>query len=131
MRSPDNGAPTLRELLKQLTGELSTLFRQEVALASAEFSRSLSSLMTSATSIAAGAAIVFAGLLVLLAAAVLALAQWLEPWLAALLVGIGVVIIGGLMLLAGKQKLHPEQLKPERSVDSLRRDKDVLVRKNS
>jgi xanthine/uracil permease len=74
---------------------------------------------------------VFAGLLVLLAAAVLALAQWLEPWLAALVVGIVVVIIGVLLLLAGKQKLHPEQLKPERSAESLRRDKDVLVRKSS
>jgi hypothetical protein len=130
MNTPDSGSSsTLRELLKQLTDELSTLFRQEVALASAEFSRSITTLVKGATSMAAGGAVVFAGFLVLLAAAVLGLAEWLEPWLAALVVGVAVVALGALVLLAGKQKLDPAKLKPEHVPESLRRDKEVLARR--
>jgi hypothetical protein len=116
-------------LLKRLTDELSVLFRQEVALASAEFSRSMRSFFLGVASVAAGGAVLFAGLLVLLAAAVLGLAEWLEPWQAALAVGGAVVLIGIVMVLAGRKKIKPEELKPERSVQSLRRDKDVLARR--
>jgi hypothetical protein len=115
-------------LLKRLTDELSVLFRQEMALASAEFTRSMRSFFLGVSSVAAGGAVLFAGLLVLLAAAVLGLSQWLEPWQAALAVGAAVVLVGIVMVLAGKKKLKPEELKPERSVSSLKRDKDVLLR---
>lgn len=115
-------------LLKRLTDELSVLFRQEMALASAEFTRSMRSFFIGVSSVAAGGAVLFAGLLVLLAAAVLGLSKWLEPWQAALAVGGAVVLVGIVMVLAGKKKLKPEELKPERSVSSLKRDKDVLMR---
>jgi len=120
---------SIMSLLKRLTDELSVLFRQEMALASAEFSRSMRVFLLGVTSLAAGGAVLFAGLLVLLAAAVLGLSEWLEPWQAALVVGVVVVIVGAIMVMAGRKKLKPEELKPDRTVESLKRDKDVLTRR--
>lgn len=120
---------SIMSLLKRLTDELSVLFRQEMALATAEFSRSMRTFFLGVSAVAAGGAVIFAGFLVLLAAAVLGLSVWLQPWQAALVVGGAVVLVGIVMLLAGRKKLDLHDLKPDRSVRSLKRDKDVLVRR--
>jgi lipopolysaccharide export LptBFGC system permease protein LptF len=119
------------ELVRRFSDELLTLFRQEMALATAEVSRTIRKLAAGAASVAAGAAVLFAGFLTLLAAAVLGLSHVLEPWLAAAVVGVAVTIVGVVLLIAGKKTLQPENLKPERTVDSLREDKDVLMRRAS
>jgi xanthine/uracil permease len=73
----------------------------------------------------------FAGLLVLLAAVVLLLGQTMETWLAALIVGAVVLMIGFVMLQSGKKKLDPSAFKPERTQDALRKDKDMVQRRAS
>jgi hypothetical protein len=118
-------------LLKRLTDELSVLFRQEMALASSEFSRSMKTFFMGVASVASGGAVLYAGFLVLLAAAVLGLSRWLEPWLAALIVGGAVLLVGVVMVLAGRRKLDLADLKPDRTMQSLKRDKDVLARRTS
>src|SRR6266540_2079033 len=87
-RAADRGSQSTLDLMRRLLNEVATLFRQELALARAEFMRSISRLLVSATSVATGAAVLYGGVLVLLAAAVLGLATVLKPWLAALLVGL-------------------------------------------
>jgi xanthine/uracil permease len=82
-------------------------------------------------SVASGGAVLYAGFLVLLAAAVLGLSRWLEPWLAALIVGGAVLLVGVVMVLAGRRKLDLADLKPDRTMQSLKRDKDVLARRTS
>ena len=116
-------------LLRRLTDELLTLFRQEMALATAEVSGKLTKLLTGVASVAAGGAVLYAGFLALLAAAVLGLANVMAAWLAALIVGATVVLLGIVLVYVGKKKIEPSNLKPQRSVDSLRQDKDVLMRK--
>lgn len=116
-------------LLRRLTDELLTLFRQEMALATAEVSGKLTKLLTGVASVAAGGAVLYAGFLALLAAAVLGLANVMAAWLAALIVGAAVVLLGIVLVYVGKKKIQPQNLKPQRSVDSLRQDKDVLMRK--
>lgn len=118
-------------LLRRLTDELSTLLRQELALATAEISRSLRVLLGGAASVAMGGAVLYAGLLAMLAAAILGLATVLQPWLATLVIGAAVAIIGAVLVLAGVRSLDPATLKPSRTADSLRRDKDVITRRQS
>ena len=48
------------------------------------------------------------------------------PWLAALIVGAVATLIGFAMVQAGKKKLQSESLRPDRTIDSLRRDKDTI-----
>jgi hypothetical protein len=66
---------------------------------------------------------------VLLGAAVGALWRVLPPdmapWLAPLIVGAIVAIVGGVMLSGGLKKLKAENLKPERTLQSLRADRDL------
>jgi hypothetical protein len=116
-------------LLRRLTDELATLLRQELALATAEISRSMRVLLGGAASVAVGGAVLFAGLLAMLAAAVLGLATLLRPWLAALLIGAAVVIVGAVLVSLGIRSLDPSTLKPARTAQSLRRDKDVITRR--
>jgi len=115
-------------LLKRLMHELTTLFRQEVALGTAEVIGALKSLATSALSLAAGAALLFAGLLTLVAAAVLGLCNVVAPWLAAVIVGGVLTILGLLTSAAGGTSVRRTDLELRHSPESLRKDKEVLSR---
>ena len=126
-REPDSTAG----LLSRLMGEVSTLFRKEIALAKAEVSEAASEAKAGAISLVAGGAIIFAAVLVLLAAIVLLLAEAMEPWLAALIVGVVVGVIGFVMIQSGKKKLNPASFKPERAQDALRKDKEMVQRRAS
>jgi xanthine/uracil permease len=112
-------------------GEVSTLFRKEIALAKAEVSEAASEAKAGAISLVAGGAILFAAVLVLLAAIVLLLAERMDPWLAALIVAVVVAVIGFVMIQSGKKKLDPSSFRPERTQDSLRKDKEMVQRRAS
>lgn len=131
LRAQSREAQSTLDLMRRLLNEVATLFRQELALARAEFMRSVSRLLVSATSVATGAAILYAGFLVLLAAAVLGLAHAVEPWLAALIVGAVIGVIGYIMMHAGIKAMTSGAAKPELTAESLKRDKDVLTRKET
>lgn len=135
--SPTHSSTVEREsgsvasLFSRLVGELSTLFRKEIALAKAEVSEAASHAKAGAIALIAGGAVLFAGLLVLLAAAVLALAHVMDDWLAALIVGIVAAVIGFVMIQNGKKQLEPAALKPERTQEALRKDKEMVQRRTS
>jgi Putative Actinobacterial Holin-X, holin superfamily III len=126
-REPDSAAG----LLSRLMGEVSTLFRKEIALAKAEVSEAASEAKAGAISLVAGGSIIFAAVLVLLAGIVLLLAEVMEPWLAALIVAAVVAIIGFVLIQSGKKKLDPASFKPERTQDALRKDKEMVQRRAS
>jgi hypothetical protein len=134
-RAARTGAQNAREqqsavsLLRRLLNEFSILFRKEVALAKAEASEALSQAKTGAISMASGGAVLFAGFLVLLAAAVLGLAHVVADWLAALIVGAIVTVVGYVMIQGGKSKLDPEALKLDRTQHALREDKEMVERR--
>ena len=130
LESEDRETQSVATLAHRLTHELATLVRQELALAGAEFTQTLGKTLAAATAVASGGAVLFAGLLVLLAAAVLGLSHIMAAWLAALLVGFVVSVIGVAAVVAGA-RLLPQTLRPERSLHSLSKDKDVLTRKTS
>jgi hypothetical protein len=116
-------------LLRRLLNEFSILFRKEIALAKAEASEALSQAKTGAISMASGGAVLFGGFLVLLAAAVLGLAHVVAYWLAALIVGAIVTVVGYVMIQSGKSKLDPEVLKLDRTQQALREDKEMVERR--
>jgi len=116
-------------LLTRLINEVSTLFRQELQLAKTEISEAVSEGKTALISMATGGAVLFAGILVLLQAAVFALAHIVSDWLAALIVGAVVAVIGFVMIQRGKKNLTPAALKPVRTQESLRKDKEMVERR--
>ena len=116
------------DLLRQLLGDLTVLFRKELALAASEVSQSIDQAKHGAQSMVTGGAVIYAGVLFLLAAATLWLTTMMAAWVAALIVGAGVTVIGILMLAAGKSRMSATKLAPERTIASLRKDKHAVER---
>lgn len=123
----------LISLVRELRDETTTLLRQEVSLAKAELSEKTSRLSKNATLIAVGA--VFAlgafGLLLLAVTDLVALGliaagvtEAVTVWLAPLIVAAVVGIIGLALLMKGKNALSREGLAPEKTMKTLREDKD-------
>jgi hypothetical protein len=118
-------------LLRSLAGDAATLTRKEVALARSEVARAISDLKTGIVSAATGGSVLYAGFLFLLLSATLGLATVMEGWLAALIVGAVVAVIGMILVGTGKKKLEAENFKPERTVDAMRKDQDMIQRRTS
>ena len=113
-------------LLRRLADDVGTLLAQEVALLKAETARSIGELKASTASIAVGGAIAFMGGFFLLLAAVYGLSNVVQPWLAALIVGGVVTLVGVIMLSAGRRKLEPAAVAPRRTAAALRKDAEMI-----
>jgi hypothetical protein len=122
---PTGGEPSLGELLSEITTDISTLMRQEVALAKAELSQSASKAGKGA-GMMGGAA--FAGYMVLL---FLTIALW---WLigqatglgwSALIVAVIWGIIGAVLFSMGRKELRQIKGMPQ-TADTVKRIPDAL-----
>ena len=113
----------LTGLLTELAQETTTLVRKEVELAKAEVSEKVTQATAGAVSLAAGGMVAFAGVLFLLLALTFFLATMMEPWLAALIVGGVVTVIGIILVSMGKSKLSARNLQPNRTIATLQDDK--------
>ncbi|MDB5841086.1 MAG: phage holin family protein [Herminiimonas sp.] len=129
----DKSDQSLPSLLSDLTRDTVELVRQEIALVRAEMSTKISNAQIALTSVAVGAAVLMAGLFIILLAVVNAVEMLLPPevapWLAPLIVGIAVAIIGYMMLKGGASKLTADNLMPHKTIDSLQRDKNAVQEK--
>jgi hypothetical protein len=109
-------------LLSDLASETAMLVRQEIALFKAELREKLARLGQGVGALAAGGLVAFSGWLALLAAAVLGLSNLVEPWLAALIVGVVGLALGAGLLFFGKSRLDADALALRRTINSLRED---------
>lgn len=114
---------TIAALISDLTRDITTLFRQEIRLVKTEMSEKVGQAEKGATMLVIGAAVAYAGFLILLVAAVIGLSLYVEAWLSALIVAVVVLVIGLIMVAKGKSNLKAQNLVPEKSVESLQRDK--------
>jgi uncharacterized membrane protein YqjE len=116
-------------LWHQLTSQLSTLLRQELTLARTELYQSLTRLLASVGAVVVGVAFLYIALLSLLVAAIFALALLMPIWAAALCIGVVTAGIGSILLQRGRKLMKTAHLTPSHSQESLRKDKDVLLRR--
>ncbi|KAA0983033.1 phage holin family protein [Pseudomonas sp. ANT_J28] len=128
--APDSDASVVG-LLRQLSREVPALFTKELALAKAEFQASLTTLKAGIAGVAGGVIVLLAGFIILLMSAVYGLSTVMAPWLAALIVGAVVMIVGFAMLQSGKKQFEPSNFKPDRTLDALNKDQEALRRKVS
>jgi predicted phage tail protein len=123
-RRHNGGEPSLGELFANLAHDTRTLMIQEVALAKSEMSQKVSQGKRGATFLGIGGAIAYAGLLALIGAAIMALALFMPAWLAALIVGVVVAIVGYVLIQKGLNELKPEELKPVQTIQSVKETKE-------
>jgi len=95
-----NGATrslSLRELLGEITGKVTLLARKEVELARTELKADLASEVAAGKGLLVAALVGILGINMFLVAAVFALAAYMPAWLAAVLIGIVLVVIAGIL----------------------------------
>jgi xanthine/uracil permease len=116
-------------LLSRLVGDFAALVRNEVALAKAELSESSTRAKAGIVALIGAVATLLAGSLALVAAIVLGLSKVMEPWLAALIVGVVITAVGLLLLQGAKKKLVPPHVEIDRTREAVRQDVEVLARR--
>jgi xanthine/uracil permease len=125
---------SIGSLLKELRDETTTLLRQEVELAKTEISEKASRVGSNLGSLAVGGAVAFLGALALLAAVVYGLTSLLDQfmslgvavWLAPLIVGIVLAVIGYNLVQKALQTLRQESVTPRKTTETLQENKEWL-----
>jgi hypothetical protein len=114
---------SIGELFSQLTHDLGVLVRQEAELAKTEMTTKVSRMGGHAASLATGGIIAFVGAQALVAALILGLAEiGIAPWLSALIVGAVLAVAGFMMIQKGRARLKEVNLKPKRTIETLKDD---------
>jgi xanthine/uracil permease len=115
------------ELVRDLANDVTNLVRQELNLARTEAQDKLHQTIAAVVAMIAGALLAFAALIILLDALVYGLTEaGLERWLAALIVGGVVAIIGFILVRKGQKDLSATRLAPERTTANVRKDINLV-----
>ncbi|HET7682859.1 MAG TPA: phage holin family protein [Marmoricola sp.] len=119
---PD-AAPTLGALVHDLSVQVPELIRSELKLAQAELTAKGKRAGMGIGAFGAAGLLAFYGVATLIATAVLALALALPAWLAALIVGVVLLVVAGVVGVVGRKKVREASpLKPERAMTGVHED---------
>jgi hypothetical protein len=120
---------SLAELTKELSNQATTLARKEVELAKVEMSLKAKRLGLGAGAFGAAGLIGVLALGALTAAAILALAEAVDTWLAALIVAVVYAAVAGALALIGRGRVQAGTPPlPERAIDSSKQDVEAAKR---
>ena len=111
------------ELVRQMSEQSSTLIRQELRLATAELQEKGKHAGVGVGMFGGAGVVGLYGVGALIAAAIIGLGTLLEPWIAALIVGVVLLAIAGIVALLGKKQVEQATpAKPEQAMDSVQED---------
>ncbi len=126
------------QLLRKLRDESATLVGQQVALAKAEISEKVNKMISNAVQLAIGGFVAYAGgIIILFAVADLVsdllmragLSEHTSIWLSRALIGAIVAITGWLLIMKAKKSISDDNLVPDKTLESLGRDKEWAQQK--
>jgi uncharacterized membrane protein YqjE len=110
-------------LVRQLPGQVSRLIRDEIRAAQMELTEKLKAAGIGVGLLVGGLVIALFAFGVLIAAAILGLSEVLAPWLSALIVGVVLLLIAGLLALLGQSRLKKGiPPLPQDSIESVKAD---------
>lgn len=122
-----NGGPSLQELVGDALRDGVDLARKELALFRAEMAENATGIAKGAVMFLVAAIFAVASLIWLTQALVYGLELVLNSrWLAALIVGVLLLAIAGILAVVGKRFISAAHLAPTRTVSSLKRDGEIL-----
>lgn len=138
MAQPNGRSESIADLIKDLRDEAMLLVRQEVALAKTEISEKMARIVRNTAYAIAGALVAFVGLIFILQAATVAIGIGLHEagltekqslWASPLILGVIVAIVGAIFISKGIAAVKNESLVPEKTVESLKNDKEWIQNK--
>lgn len=118
---------TLGTIIKDLTADLSNLFRNEIALLKLELKESVAKLGTGGALLGAAVFLGLVGLAFLFVTITLGMiALGLPPWLSSLIVTLVLFAAAAVLFVMGRKKLENLNFVPNDSIDHIRGDLDAL-----
>jgi len=112
----------LGDLFGDLASDMSSLVRQEVALAKVEITQKAKYVGRNVGYLVVGGAVAYAALLAILAAIIMLLAKVMPNWGATLIVGVVVAGIGWMLIGKAMMALQQADLTPRETVETLKED---------
>lgn len=115
------------ELVQQLSQQTAALVRQELRLATVELQQKGKRAGMGAGMFGGAGVVALYGVGALIAAAIIGLGTLLEPWLAAVIVGVVLLAVAGILALSGRKQVQQATPPlPEHALESARRDVDEV-----
>ena len=119
---------TLGDTVTGIIQDLQEIVRGEVQLAKTELKEDASQMGRALGMIGAAAFLALVGFIFLMLGVTYLLNKSLEMWLAAGIVGVVLLIIGGIVGMVGKNQMQQANLKPEQTIESVKEDKEWASR---
>jgi len=124
---PDEQQHSTGDLVKLLSEQVSVLVRDELKLARLEMTSKGKQAAVGAGMFGGSAMVAFYGVGCLLACAIIAIAGVISAWLAALIVGVALLVTAAIVALLGKQRMRKATPPmPEEAVASVKADVDEI-----
>jgi uncharacterized membrane protein YqjE len=115
------------ELVNQLSQQTSTLVRQEIRLAQTELQEKGKRMGIGAGLFGGASLVALYGVGALVAAAIIGIGTLLEPWIAAVIVGVVLLAVAGVLALTGRKQVgRATPPLPEQAIASAKRDVDEI-----
>ena len=123
--SSDNRS--LGQIVKELTADISTLFRSEIALLKLEIKDTVAKLGGGAAMFAGAAFVALFGLAFLFVTITLGLvALGVPAWVSSLIVTVVLCVVAGVLALMGKKKFAQVNFVPNESVQQIKADVEAI-----
>jgi uncharacterized membrane protein YqjE len=111
------------DLVQRLSEQTATLVREELRLGQVELQQKGKRAGIGAGMFGGAGLVALYGAGALVAAAILLIATAVDPWIAAVIVGLALLAVGGLLALMGKKQVdRATPPKPEQAIESIQKD---------
>ena len=114
-QNPSNGR-TMSEVLQDIVANIQEIVRSEFRLAKVEIHEETTKAIRSSIPLVIGALLSLYALGFILLAVVHALSLVVDAWLAALIVGVGVLVISMILVSVGRKRFKQVKVVPEKTV---------------
>lgn len=123
VRTEERSERPVGELVQELSQHTAALVRQEMRLAQVELQEKGKRAGIGAGMFGGAGIVALYGIGALIAAVIVLIGTAVEPWLAALIVGVVLLAVAGVLALLGRKQVdRATPPKPERAMESVQRD---------
>jgi uncharacterized membrane protein YqjE len=118
----------LGSIVTGIVEDLQNIVRGEVQLAKTELKEEATQMGRGAGMIGAGVFVGLVGFIFLMLAATYLLDEWMEDWIAAGIVSLALIVIAAILATAGRNQVQSADLKPDKTIQSVKEDKEWASR---
>jgi uncharacterized membrane protein YqjE len=130
MRTEERSDRPVGELVQELSQQTAALVRKEMRLAQVELQEKGKHAGLGAGMFGGAGLVALYGAGVLIAAVIMLIATAVEPWIAALIVGVVLLAVAGVLALLGRKQVdRATPPKPERAMESVQDDVEHVKRR--